>query len=194
MTKNTCPVVVEGTPCESGQRIVLGLCLYHYKQRKRGASFTTWRKRKDQGSSALRDDCGRKRCQRCDKWLPVESYSTHKSTPDGLQRWCSQCAADHRSLERYGMTRADVEAMAQRQGGCAMCGVARPRHEGHRNGWHVDHDHACCPGGVACERCIRGVLCAQCNKLIGLVDDDVDRLVAAIRYLRRHGKGGDPRG
>lgn len=31
----------------------------------------------------------------------------------------------------------------------------------------LDHDHKCCPGNYSCGDCLRGVVCAKCNSLIG---------------------------
>jgi recombination endonuclease VII len=50
----------------------------------------------------------------------------------------------------------------------------------------IDHDHACCPSTrKACGDCVRGLLCHDCNKALGLVKDDIARLRALIAYLER---------
>jgi len=41
---------------------------------------------------------------------------------------------------------------------------------------HMDHDHRCCPRDASCRSCRRGLSCGRCNQLIGLADDDPDRL------------------
>ena len=52
---------------------------------------------------------------------------------------------------------------------------------------HVDHDHACCSKRkMSCGKCVRGLLCSQCNHLLGDADDDTERLLSAIDYLEQH--------
>lgn len=34
---------------------------------------------------------------------------------------------------------------------------------------HIDHDHSCCPGRTSCGACVRGILCAGCNTMMGRV-------------------------
>lgn len=70
---------------------------------------------------------------------------------------------------RYGLGAEEYQRMYDTQGGlCAICRV----------GWAalVDHDHV--TGRV------RGLLCRRCNTGMGMLGDGVDRLGAAITYLR----------
>ena len=43
---------------------------------------------------------------------------------------------------------------------------------------NADHNHA--------TKKFRGLLCGNCNKMLGLIFDDVKTLEAAIRYLKKH--------
>lgn len=71
---------------------------------------------------------------------------------------------------KYGLTLEDFDALlASQGGGCAICGKLDVD--------HVDHDHR--TGRV------RGILCFRCNVAIGQMDDDCDRLIAAMAYLDR---------
>jgi hypothetical protein len=49
----------------------------------------------------------------------------------------------------------------------------------------IDHDHACCPDARSCGRCIRGVVHAGCNLLIGHVEQ-ARRLVGSIDGMLRY--------
>jgi len=51
----------------------------------------------------------------------------------------------------------------------------------------VDHDHECCPDEKSCGKCVRGLLCNWCNRMIGMARDDPQRLRSAIAYLKRTG-------
>ncbi len=99
--------------------------------------------------------------------------------------WCKMC----HGLRHYHMTRRDYDRMLAEQGGrCKICRTDNPNGRsggGKQNErFCVDHDHACCPRkGYSCGECVRGLLCSDCNLLIGYASDDVKVLAAAIAYL-----------
>lgn len=70
---------------------------------------------------------------------------------------------------KYGLTQADYDALLAVQGGqCAICERSSDRLQ-------VDHCHA--------RNLVRGLLCQNCNKVLGLVDDDPVSLERAAEYL-----------
>jgi hypothetical protein len=86
-----------------------------------------------------------------------------------------------RTLRLYGLSEAEwQEKLAQQDGRCAICRTADP---GDRGQWMTDHDRGCCPGTGSCGRCVRSLLCTNCNLMIGHAHDDPERLSAAIQYL-----------
>lgn len=86
---------------------------------------------------------------------------------------------------KYKLSIADFDDMlADQDGRCAICRCVEP---GGRGTWHVDHDHFCCPSEETCGNCIRGLLCARCNALLGRINDDQKILASAIRYLKQGG-------
>jgi hypothetical protein len=84
---------------------------------------------------------------------------------------------------KYRLSVDAYKAMLAEQGGaCAICGVDSPT-DVRTSRFHVDHDHACCPGSKSCGRCVRGLLCHACNTALGNFSDDPKRLTAALAYL-----------
>lgn len=54
----------------------------------------------------------------------------------------------------------------------------------------IDHDHRCCPkSGASCGHCLRGLLCRNCNRMIGLASDSTDVLLNAVAYLNKYKEG-----
>jgi hypothetical protein len=91
-------------------------------------------------------------------------------------------AANSRLRSSFGITLEQYESkLAEQDGRCAIC-RREPLAE-KRLG--VDHDHRCCPGEKTCGRCLRDLLCNDCNSALGLFGDDPERLEAAAAYLRR---------
>lgn len=81
-------------------------------------------------------------------------------------------------LRKYGLTPEGFDALLAAQGGrCAICRTDKPSGNRVRT-WCVDHDHE--TGHV------RGLLCAHCNRGIGLLQDDPEVLRAAARYIEVH--------
>ena len=79
-----------------------------------------------------------------------------------------------RYLREYGITIEDKEEMIRKNGGlCPICKTDNPG-----QWWAVDHCHKTGK--------IRGVICDKCNKMLGLANDDVMRLLSAARYLLDH--------
>jgi hypothetical protein len=76
--------------------------------------------------------------------------------------------------------------LREQGGGCAVCGTTTF----YGRGWHIDHDHRCCPGKKSCGKCIRGILCQKCNAALGLVDDNSAVLIKAAVYLDHWDKAG----
>ena len=83
--------------------------------------------------------------------------------------------------QTYGLTEAQYQALYEAQGGrCYIC--QRAKGTG-RKRLAVDHDHTCCPGDKSCGECVRGLLCATDNQMLGHLRDDVEALQRAIDYL-----------
>lgn len=76
-------------------------------------------------------------------------------------------------IRNYGIDVADYDRMLEEQGGgCYICGK-KPE----KRALDIDHDHK--TGKV------RGLLCSNHNRGIGLLEDDISLLAKAIQYLAR---------
>jgi hypothetical protein len=74
-------------------------------------------------------------------------------------------------IRSYGITVEDYDEMLESQGGgCYICGIGPVG-----RALDIDHDHR--TGKV------RGLLCSNHNRALGLLGDDPDLLLAAHTYL-----------
>lgn len=95
--------------------------------------------------------------------------TTHRKELRAAQR---ERAADTQRTRRFGITRAQFEALVAVQGAACACGVD---HASSRRRPSVDHDHArqaqCIAAGrhgpeTCCTWCVRGILGDQCNRVV----------------------------
>lgn len=96
-----------------------------------------------------------------------------QAVEDGIGIWS-------RGATRYGLTREDYLQMLEARGRlCDICNKPERSkgNHGRVKNLSIDHDHT--TGKV------RGLLCNNCNRAIGLLGDSIDTLEAAIAYLRK---------
>jgi hypothetical protein len=108
-----------------------------------------------------------RRCKECEKAYQRDRY--HNGVGK-RQSWANYIKRTH------GITADEYEDMFDEQDGkCLICG--RTEEEAYPDGRRhaVDHDHE--------TGRIRGILCGNCNQAIGHMNDDVQRLFDAARYL-----------
>lgn len=87
-----------------------------------------------------------------------------------------QAKLDEHLRRKYGLERADFDRMVAEQGNrCKICG-REPNGNRQYAVLHVDHCHT--TGRV------RGLLCGNCNTMLGLAGEDPSVLLAAVEYLR----------
>ncbi len=114
-----------------------------------------------------------KRCSKCGVTSSDFSPTAH---------WCRSCQREAQRAHRYraiGVTHEEYLAVLHGQhGACAVCGKNEKPISGGIRGLHLDHDH------VTGKR--RGVLCSNCNQLLGRVKDSVPHLERLIAYLKQH--------
>jgi hypothetical protein len=131
-----------------------------------------------------------KNCCKCNRWLPHSEFGRRgpgRQAKFNLSVYCRECqkeisAPNQRRtvLGKYKVSPERYEEILDAQNNCcAICGQAeRVKMNGKPMSLALDHDHA--TGQV------RGILCHSCNLGIGALRDDIERLSAAIKYLKKH--------
>jgi hypothetical protein len=167
------------------------------KYKKHKDNPTSFRKKtQEELDSFWLNAVGEKRCCTCLSYLPMDSFGNLKSAVYGKNPRCKKCAntrsrelhaerragcPDHAKKNRasrlrreYGLTEeAFTKMLADQHYCCAICtldfGTSIP---------HVDHNHTT---GI-----VRALLCNNCNRGIGHLQESVTILQNAINYLEKH--------
>ncbi len=110
-------------------------------------------------------------------WKAHNRAALARIDPD--KRRAQREKAKDRYIERkYGITRAQWDAMREAQNGvCAICRV--PGRTGRHSKLVVDHCHE--------TGRIRGLLCGPCNVALGIFGDTTEALERVLRYVRGDG-------
>jgi hypothetical protein len=141
-----------------------------------------------------------KTCTKCKTEKPISDFGTDRSKKHCLLARCKPCrqkqnklwrqskpgyekrrykkeknAVRERHLKRkYKITLADYAVMLLAQAGaCAICKAPEPQHK------MLDVDHCHKTGAV------RGLLCTNCNRMLGHSGDVPERLRRAADYLEK---------
>ena len=144
-----------------------------------------------------------KHCPKCAQNKPLSEFHSNKGNKDGLSYVCKPCKLtqntkwrkankekvkeikrvynkrverklrDQHYKRNYGISIEQFESMESLcMGVCGCCGAAP---KGRCKRLSVDHCHKTGK--------IRGLLCAPCNKAIGVLGDSVEGLRRAVEYL-----------
>ncbi len=89
----------------------------------------------------------------------------------------AECNFKSRLKNKYNITLDDYNQMLFNQKGC--CAICDIHHTKHRRSLSVDHCHTTGK--------IRGLLCDECNHMLGKVKDNITILKNSIKYLKHHG-------
>ncbi|MBE3015203.1 hypothetical protein IL992_39465 [Microbispora sp. NEAU-D428] len=102
-------------------------------------------------------------------------YAVYGAFNQDGSRWCRPCRINTNRKSVYGITTDEYAAMLKAQGyKCKTC-LTEFEHDGIRTTAHIDHDHE--TGKV------RGILCQQCNRALGLLYENVDTMRRMIDYV-----------
>lgn len=88
-----------------------------------------------------------------------------------------------RNIIKHGLTLEQYDALLLAQNGCCAICKQKPQNKS----FHIDHDHTCCNGQFSCGKCVRGLLCGNCNHGLGMFKDEPSNVLTAYNYLIWHG-------
>lgn len=136
-----------------------------------------------------------KLCPKCKTEKPVSEFTKNRGTKDGHHALCRICKRASMKLymesprgkatfrknhlrRTYGLTPDQYESLLTTQGGkCAICKIDNnPARRA--SVFTVDHCHK--------TGTVRGLLCTQCNALLGLAKERTEILDSASLYLRNY--------
>lgn len=116
-----------------------------------------------------RKHCARGLCKTCYDRAYLENNRT--SCNEKKRLWAARNPARRLAIRRkylYGVDTAMVQARLNAQDGlCKICLVSPAT--------HLDHNHAT---GL-----VRSLLCGECNRALGLMREDRNRILRMVRYL-----------
>lgn len=136
-------------------------------------------------------------CQKCNLEKDIELFSKGSLYKDGRRGTCKRCHADYMkkyysenpekmrernnsnsrpNWKRHKMTESDFNKFLNKYDGkCHACKT--------NEAINIDHDHECCPNNFSCGKCVRGLLCHNCNTALGLLKDNKQKVIGLLNYI-----------
>lgn len=113
------------------------------------------------------------------QWRRTEPSITRCKIPDcnapvSGRGFCYRHIAQDRYYRKYGVSVEQAAKMAEKQG--HLCAICHQPENGEKS-LCMDHDHG--------TRKFRGLICSRCNRVLGLIADDVEIAQEMIRYLEK---------
>ena len=138
-----------------------------------------------------------KQCTVCKETKELDQFYNVKSTKDGKGYRCKEC--DNKARQKWSANNPERSHLSQRQRNlkhrfgvdlewyeeqfkkqnysCAICKTKTNKTVGDRQFWNFSVDH-CHDSGK-----IRGILCNNCNRALGLFQDNPELLKKAASYV-----------
>lgn len=138
-----------------------------------------------------------KQCTVCKETKELDQFYNVKSTKDGKGYRCKEC--DNKARQKWSANNPERSHLSQRQRNlkhrfgvdlewyekqfkkqnysCAICQTKTNKTVGDRQFWNFSVDH-CHDSGK-----IRGILCNNCNRALGLFQDNPELLKKAASYV-----------
>jgi hypothetical protein len=116
-------------------------------------------------------------CPKCKQEMDISYFKKNNYHLDGYDSWCNPCINERICKEKYGITLKQKKEMIINQNyKCLSCGLDLrllcPK------GVCIDHDHVTGK--------IRGILCSGCNRSLGLMKENPDKIYKLYLYALNH--------
>lgn len=144
-----------------------------------------------------------KSCNKCGEVKQLDLFMKGKKYKDGRKNTCKSCHSKYMteyylknkdkyeeklrlnrgdkrykpSWKRHGLDEATFNQMSDKFNG--LCWACKEREHS-----CIDHDHSCCKGNFGCVKCVRGLLCFQCNVSLGLLGEDATKVQGLLQYVQ----------
>lgn len=140
-----------------------------------------------------------KTCYKCSEEKDLELFAKGKKYSDGRRNICKKCHAGY--ITQYYKERPEKYAEKVRMNSYYKANWKRHKiseeqyielvslYDGKchgcqdREATNIDHNHGCCDTRFSCGKCVRGVLCNQCNTALGLLSDDPKKVQSLLDYI-----------
>jgi hypothetical protein len=132
-----------------------------------------------------------KTCTKCGIEKELDLFAKGNKYTSGRRGTCKKCHSNYSTqyyklnphkvdrrpqYKRHRLTQKNYEDLVNKFNGlCHSCND--------RPATHIDHDHNCCNTRFSCGKCVRGVLCLQCNTALGLLSDNIDKIKNLLDYI-----------
>lgn len=119
------------------------------------------------------------RCVECGNFKSSSKFSGGKNKPHhSLRKICKQCRT---YVYEWKLSYKHIEYMLSiSENSCEICESSYSNER-----LIIDHDHKCCSVDRMCPKCVRGVLCDTCNKMIGFFKEDIKIMKEAGKYAKQ---------
>jgi hypothetical protein len=137
-----------------------------------------------------------KTCNRCNQKKELGLFAKGSGYKDGRRGICKKCHSEYmtkyykdnpnklktagkieKNWRRHHITEEKyAELFCKHDGKCHACKI--------NVATNVDHDHQCCNKPRSCGKCVRGLLCHQCNSALGLLGDDRKKIKNLLEYIK----------
>jgi hypothetical protein len=139
-------------------------------------------------------------CVDCKSWKPLDDYYTFSRSRSGYGYICKTCISHRRMSDYYsGIEKAQLRARNYAKTLPGITSLLKRKHaiSDEEARWWAERTQGVCDicsqtcrikSRLSVDHChttlkIRGVLCDDCNMMLGRAKDDVSILLSAIRYL-----------